>query len=220
MGTTLWRVFAAAIVPVACVVIGWLLGIGNIYINEWKGRKRQREDLAGILYSELKIIKPLLVNMYYLGKSDMGGLKREEVTWVHMNLDEPENSKTFLTTKNILELSDADMAISFSHRRLVDPGRERFSKIPIPALETSISRIPLLDKETQSALFEILLKTGWINEHIAKLDFCFEKTFDSSTSAENHRILDQNMNTYTETIARISRETADLISRLLVKLSQ
>jgi len=90
-------------------------------------------------------------------------------------------------------------------------------RISVPFLDSKICDLSLFDNLFQNQLIEIRTRIDFVNEYIEMTRFYFEKTFDSSISAENHMIIAADLSKCYRDLIDPSRDIVNLITTLFGK---
>lgn len=201
------------------LLLGWLLGLLSPHISERIKRHYQKNDLRCGIVSELKEIKVRLVSTVYLLTKKIGVYDKQFIDWVKKNLEGYEGSyPTKKILSNLENLSSHANNKQLAEIQLLycdEEGGLSLKKFYLPFLESKIELFPIFTDKFRSLIFEIRSQIQVINEEIDNAQFYFRKTFDSAMSAENHKIVRQNLKSCYENIERQVKLTVGKINDLI-----
>ncbi len=186
--------------------------------NERKGIS----DFKAGLKVELTEVRALLMMNSYILSSKRGWLDRElleeAVDYMtereyelpgYIPLEAIERLKT-----RVGEMADEEAARVLSSMRGDAGSRFNLKHFDISFLRSNIDKIPRLPTRVQQRIVVVLHKVNQINEEVDAYNERQVLTF-STSSAENHEILNRNMDSSEEIIAKQGRVISKLISELL-----
>ncbi len=202
----------AYIAPILYTTFGFFLGLGGTLFLRRLERRTQKEEFIAILRVQLKEALPRLVGMHNILTDLLGKTDRGVYEWLrlkHKRIGGEVESK--VNFDNILKLTDEDLA-----ERCLPEGKTKiFQKIYLPVLESYIPSFNLLDPKVQPILLNLRTEINWINSHVERDWFFFQKTFDSFLSDSNRDIILANQQLGYDDISKASRRAADLITDAL-----
>ena len=202
------------------LLLGWLLGLLSPQIAERIKRYYQKQDLKCGIFSELKEVKVRLVSTVYLLTKKVGTYDKELIEWVKKNLEGYEGSyPTKRILKNLKKLSSQVDNKQLKTIQLLYEDEESglsLKKFFLPFLESKMGSLPVFGNEFRTLVFEIRSQIQILNEEIDNAQFYFRKTFDSSMSAENHKIVRLNLKSCYNNIAKQAQPIAERINKLIL----
>lgn len=202
------------------LTVGWLLGFLGTLLVQWVKRSQIKKDVRGGVHIELRETIPILVGTYFVLNEALGKIDRNVLDWVRSmssesNTEHEESIKSSI--ENLLKLSNDQLAVTLQAAKIAElKGRAKFIKrFSLPFLEQNISSIQLLDSSFKSSVLNITRKVNWLNEEIDRINFFYEKTFDSGLTEENWQIIERNLTSGYQNVARLCRDTTELIVKLI-----
>lgn len=207
------------------VVLGFVLGFLGTLLTEFFKRRRSKKDFKEGLCAQLREVQPRLAGIYGSLSIALGKIDRDMLSWVHsMKLEWSGDPLEITQTKieELLKLGNDELAKATQLLIATQSGRKvkYIKKISLPFLENNFHLIPLLDSNHQRFILDIWTKINWLKEEIDRCNFFFERTFDSSLSPENWEILHKNINKSYEVIAKLCRDIAESVSKIIEELSK
>ncbi len=207
------------------LLLGWLLALLSPIVVD-AIRKRRRVGQATVtIRTELTEVRLKLVSTAFLIVNRAGTLDRRFLEWmqpIHENYSGPHRNKGISEMLNrFLASSDEELAT------MADINMKKHSlrgltvkKIQTPFLDTQLGLTRLLGVEIQNLLIEIKAQIGLLNEQVESSQFYFEKTFDSTLSDENHKIIRVNLKDTYINICERAQDVANLITKFLHNLKR
>ena len=204
--------------------LGWFLGIlstilGTLGVDFIKKRVDKKEFKKGI-FAELQEIRLRLAATVYLLTPNYGLYNRDFLTWIYHIFAEDTlgivESKTVKAIEEILKFNDKQIDAFGKQKSYRDQNTwESLRSYNMPFLDANISRLSLFDMEFQRYVIQIRGRLGVLNEETSNARFYFEKTFDSTLSEQNHKIIKNNLDKSYESIMKLSELLAKHITYIL-----
>ena len=72
---------------VILIFFGWVLGVFSSMILDNRKRKQTKEDYEGILFTELDLVYPEIVGIYYKITKGTGQLNKENLVSCQVSID-------------------------------------------------------------------------------------------------------------------------------------
>ena len=204
------------------LLLGWLLGILSPLIIDRVKRHHQKEEFKKGLLVELEDVRYRLAGAVYLISSRFGRYNRDLLNWMHKISTDYNDQKRLEAIEKLMKLSDKEIdalarTISYQHQqRELAFGLKKYS---LPFLDSNLRSVSLLDIKLQRLVIEIRARLNLINEEIDLNRFYFEKTFDSTLSEENYKIITKNLDENYRNISNQFRIAVDKLTYLTDKLS-
>jgi len=208
------------------IFFGFVLGLcGTIFVDSLRKRRNLKEFRKGV-QTELKQILAM-------------------VNWYTFNLDAELNADKILSFQALIkdfdllktlnppyekfdcevyiarDLTTEDIKQIISLRKFKIEQRKQsgefqsFRILKYTFIQNNISLITLLPLENQTCLLNILRRIEAINEVVPRLDFCFQKSYDSNVTPQNHERLRTVYQRNCQFISDWSYDTAKEIAHFL-----
>ncbi|MBM4137109.1 MAG: hypothetical protein FJ241_09820 [Nitrospira sp.] len=203
------------------LVLGWLLGLFSpIIYDEVKKRQHRKEIRVGIL-TELKELRYKLMGVVYLVSIRNGTYDRELLNWIKPIVEEyngtHQKDNIYKSIKNHLTLTDEELSAISEKLKTESLRGLSVKKYELPFLDSKINYLTFFDESFQNKILEMRSQLSLLHEEVNQAHFYFEKTFDSSMSTENHRIIRENLEDSYKNIAKKARTIADRIGKVMNK---
>ncbi len=210
------------------ILLGFILGLVATSFTALLGEhllkgRRKREFRKG-MHAELRqILAVILGQMFTLDAK----LTKEKLKFIWQAYKDCDLIETALPGKKnspfeqlINQTHDDEVLAQLAHvanfkHQEKENIHSHVKLIHYPFIENGISSIALLDELEKTILLRIIRNIGVLNEVSSKLNFCFEKSFDSEVSKPNREIIKINYKDNCQFIADTSFTTAKLITELL-----
>lgn len=184
---------------VILILIGWLTGVLSTVGYEQYKRYLDGKNLKSAILSELKVLLPRLVLIYYVLITESGKYNKENLQWVYDNLSSYED-KTIASKitsikeklEKLLEQNDisTNSTIDF---KVVKSEVEHIKSITLSFSKESIVNFSLLSEELRLIIFDVRTKVNIMNELADRIDFFFKQTFVPEMSSKNYDIINNNI---------------------------
>jgi len=202
------------------VTFGWFLGIGGSLILGRMGRRRQIADVKCGLSAEFRDICTRLSVAVYMLEEKYGCFNKSTVVWVaehvrkyHGGFIPGRLPKNF---QKMAECSDEALRASAQETRLNHANECIIPKnFTTPFLDAKIEYIALMDIDNQNMIFDIRSHLEIINQHIDEATYFFRKTFDSSLSEDDQKIVKKNLECKCRVISDSARSLVEKIDSLV-----
>ncbi len=205
------------------VCVGWLLGIGSSYIFRLYDRREKTRNFINGLEAELFEILPQSVGSVCLIKNDLGQFDYELLKWVDsvsLKLQKTFFPHQDIWLKDLLRQAPDELLTISKVKASQGTGSSLTLKtFSIKYIEHNIDTLPLIDKNYQKILIEIISKVNIINQAIEQYYFYFEKTFDPQSCNVNQQILTANIKNSYVMISNFLIKTIDKIVILLLMIN-
>lgn len=199
------------------LLLGWLLGLlSPILVDKIKEHFNIKKLKTGI-YTELKELKYRLAGTVFSMNSKYGTLDKDLLNWLHPIVEESKGmySKTQLELlEKLLKVNEEEFKSASENYKRYSPSALSLKKCHLPFLDSKISDLSLFNMEFQYKIFEIRAQINFLNENIEQSQFFYEKTFDSTLTDQNHKIINNNLTDSYQNISRNAKVIIDLISKL------
>ena len=160
----------------------------------------------------------LALTVYLLTKK-ISTFNKELLEWLIKQLEGYEGGDS---TKNILsglkKLSGQTVDKQLAAIQLFTSDEEKglsLKKFYLPFLESRIDLLPVFGDKFRMLIFETRSKIQTLNDEIDNAEFYFRKTFDSSMSEENHKIVRQNLESCYKNINNQAKLIVEKINDLI-----
>lgn len=204
--------------PLIYILIGWLLGFLSTALNMSIEKRKRKINFNRKFISEMKVVLPRLVSMYFELEKNIGKIDREVLKWASLNgvkYNAVFNDYDSKIIKDYINMSDEEikkLALELSDD--ISIGKE-INKVYVQILQEPGSDIKLFGLQYQIAFLKIQLDIKYINEIIEWASFYYRKTFEDVR--EDYKIIVNNeLRTYGR-IADKSKIAVDDISEIISK---
>ncbi len=205
---------------VILILIGWFTGVLSTVGYEQYKRYLDGKNLKTAISSELKVLLPRLVLIYYLLIIKSKECDKEKLQWVYDNLSLYED-KTIATkiasTKEKLKilLKHDDASINNAIALLMEkPEVEHIKNINLSFSKESITNFSLLSEELRLIIYDIRIKINTLNEMADRIDFFFKQSFTPGMSSSNIEIIDCNIKSNYVAYLKYSRLVVERIKEI------
>jgi hypothetical protein len=180
------------------VILGWLLGILGqrpiIYIQQ----SFKKPAIKKSIIAELMDLRFSLATTSYLLSSRVGEIDKKYLEWIHPILKSYDGfyaDRDFpKRIDRILQKDDKELAAWMEIEKIAGKKQGLMLKnFNVPFLDNNYEQLSMFDLKFQKDIFEVLKQIKNMNEDIDRAWFYFTKTFDSSISAENAKIISDNL---------------------------
>jgi len=206
--------------PIFYLIIGWILGLFSTFIVRLFDNKRERNLFKKKLYSELNLIMPRIIGIYYALNTSLGNMDKEKLNWTYdMANKYPDGLKKEIieNIKKLKEQDDSEIK-AFSLQSIKDKSiGKTIIKFDAPILQSYDNAISLFKIDFQKDFLAIRFRINWMNELIELSQYFFRKTFDSNLSPENHKVISSNEIKSYRDIADLTKSIAEIISNFMEK---
>jgi len=208
------------------ILLGFALGLfSTFFVDHLRKRRKTREFRQG-MRAELKQILALMNTLALNPDAD---ITREKLgSWISLSNEFDLHKEVFPLRddrqlselmKKILSEKDLNDFISLHsdtrRQREKEGNMQSIKKVNCAFIQNNISCISLLRGQERSYLFNMLRYVDLINMEILKLNFFFEKSYDTSVHDENRERLKINYQTSCQAISDWSYEAAKEIAHLM-----
>lgn len=204
--------------PLIYILIGWSLGFLSTALNMAIEKRRRRINFNRKFISEMKVVLPRLVGMYFELKKNIGKIDREVLKWTNLNgikYNSVFNNDDSKIIKDYINMSDEEIInLALELRDDFSIGKE-INKVYVQILQEPGSDIKLFDIKYQITFLKIQLDIKYINEIIEWASFYYRKTFEDEKKDYNI-IVNNELRTYGR-IAHKSKIAVDDISEIISK---
>jgi hypothetical protein len=197
---------------VILIFFGWVLGVFSSMILENRKRKQTKEDYEGILFTELNLVYPEIVGIYYKITKGTGQLNKENLEWTH-NIISKKNSKSLDTIDDeiieYLKYNDKEMKLlneehHNSHTLVI-------MKLNLSFLKENISLFSLLDKEVRFSAINIRTKINYLNDIIDEVNYFYRTSFVPGVTESTYNIAKSNIKKCYILIEDLCKSTSEMI---------
>lgn len=199
------------------LLLGWIIGVINPTLVDIIKKHFNKKELKIGIFTELKELKYRLATNVFSLISIYGTLDKDLLNWLHPFVAESKGlySKTQLEIlEKLLNTKDEEFKTASELFKQHAPSAFSSKKCHLPFLDSKISELSLFDIEFQNKIFEIRAQINSFNENIELSQFYYEKTFDSTLTIENHKIIKKNLTDSYRNISKNAQVIIDLISKL------
>jgi len=205
---------------VILILIGWFAGVLSTVGYEQYKRYLDGKNLKTAISSELKVLLPRLVLIYFLLIIKSGKSDKEKLQWVYDNLSlyedktiETKIASTKEKLKILLKHDDANInnAIALLMEK---PEVEHIKSINLSFSKESITNFSLLSEELRLIIFDIRIKINTLNEMADRIDFFFKQSFEPGMSSNNIEIIDCNIKSNYDAYLKYSRLVVERIKEI------
>ena len=181
------------LLPGLYVVLGFVLGLIGTIFTEYLRKRRRRIEFREGMRAELKQALAMLAAHAFQLDSKVTVVKLQDNFALLREFDLFREggplmggswseifNKTNLTSENLKAYADC-----LNQKAKINDLYKAVKKIHCNFIQDNISSISLLTKSERSLLLNILRRLNIINDQISRLDFPFEKSYDSNVSNEN-----------------------------------
>jgi hypothetical protein len=205
---------------VILILIGWFAGVLSTVGYEQYKRYLDGKNLKTAISSELKVLLPRLVLIYFLLIIKSGKCDKEKLQWVYDNLSlyedktiETKIASTKEKLKILLKHDDANInnAIALLMEK---PEVEHIKSINLSFSKESITNFSLLSEELRLIIFDIRIKINTLNEMADRIDFFFKQSFEPGMSSNNIEIIDCNIKSNYDAYLKYSRLVVERIKEI------
>lgn len=197
---------------VILIFFGWVLGVFSSMILENRKRKQTKENYEGILFTELDLVYPEIVGIYYKITKGTGQLNKENLEWTH-NIISKKNSKSLDTIDDeiieYLKYNDKEMKLlNEEHHNL---HTLVIMKLNLSFLKENISLFSLLDKEVRFSAINIRTKINYLNDIIDEVSYFYRASFVPGVTESTYNIAKSNIKKCYILIEDLCKSTSEMI---------
>jgi hypothetical protein len=200
------------------VTFGWLLGLLTpIITNKYQEYKKAKSLKKSILY-EIDELRMVMAQIIYLVESKYGGLNYALIDYI-LSVQAKYNgiNKQYknLTThlQKIRTMAEIDLQTINESRQEIEFGKSlSLKKYYLPYLQSKINELSNQDDEFQRKSFKLLALLTTFNDNVEESKFFYKLTFDSKVSDENYQIVQQQLISLHQFLARQARAILDEIN--------
>lgn len=211
------------------ILLGFTLGLSGTIFIDYIRRKRKTTEYRRGMRAELKQSLARLTLLALNQDADITvekvqswrslsnefELRKETCPLIHYDSYYEKLTKKDFSKEDINQFVELHHAIKV--RREQGDSYQSIKKINCIFITNNITSISLLNKSECSLMLNILRRLDIINDQISRLEFTFERTYDSNVSSENHERLRGNYLCSCQFLSDWSYETAKEIACLLRK---
>lgn len=207
--------------PILFVLLGFMLALLSNLLLQWNSAIKKKKAFKKGLYTELQQTFAYLIGTSFVLQDTLGELNQSIVNWaVSMLSKYPEGNEELLKDiKRFLNKTDGGLKARGLIRGMSKLKTLSLKKIVLPFMQQNIPAISLLDPKCQRLITTIQRHISSLNQETDLYYFYFKKTFDSTLSNNNHRVLVSNVGKSYRVIAGLSYEAAEIISQILPHLA-
>ena len=180
------------------VIIGWFLGILNIFLVEQYKRYLCGKSFKTAILTELKELLPRLVISYYYINIELGELDKKKLQWIYNSLLSNEDETIKSVKEDIKEklkyANDDIKKISFRDITGINPSAIHIKSIILSFYKENTISFSLLNKKLRLKIFEVRTKVNYLNELADRINFFFKQTFVPDLSIVDRKIINSNIN--------------------------
>jgi len=180
------------------VIIGWFLGILNIFLVEQYKRYLCGKSFKTAILTELKELLPRLVISYYYINIELGELDKKKLQWIYNSLLSNEDETIKSVKEDIKEklkyANDDIKKISFRDITGINPSAIHIKSIILSFYKENTISFSLLNKKLRLKIFEVRTKVNYLNELANRINFFFKQTFVPDLSIVDRKIINSNIN--------------------------
>ena len=180
------------------VIIGWFLGILNIFLIEQYKRYLCGKSFKTAILTELKELLPRLVISYYYINIELGELDKKKLQWMYNSLLSNEDETIKSVKEDIKEklkyANDDIKKISFRDITGINPSAIHIKSIILSFYKENTISFSLLNKKLRLKIFEVRTKVNYLNELADRINFFFKQTFVPDLSIVDRKIINSNIN--------------------------
>jgi len=197
---------------VILIFFGWVLGVFSSMILENRKRKQTKEDYEGILFTELDLVYPEIVGIYYKITKGTGQLNKENLEWMH-NIISKKNSKSLDTIDDeiikLLKYDDKEMKLL--NEKHHNSHTLAIMKLNLSFLKENISLFSLLDKEVRFSAINIRTKINYLNAVIDEVNYFYRTSFVPGVTESTYNIANSNIKKCYIIIRDLCKSTSEMI---------
>jgi transcriptional regulator with XRE-family HTH domain len=209
---------ANLVLNVFFLLLGWLLGIFSPLIVDYVKRRYQKNDVRRGIVTELKEIRSRLGMSVAMLATRLGKYDRNLLIWTERMLQEYEGTEpkeeVLKAIQGLLKLTDEQLAAIAKQVKFQPGGALSLKTYTVSFLDANMSLLSLFPVEFQNRILEVRAQIGLLNQEISESSLFYWKTFDSSITAENHKIITDSLLRKYEIIEGASRRLADKIGNV------
>ena len=180
------------------VIIGWFLGILNIFLVEQYKRYLCGKSFKTAILTELKELLPRLVISYYYINIELGELDKKKLQWIYNSLLSNEDETIKSVKEDIKEklkyANDDIKKISFRDITGINPSAIHIKSIILSFYKENTISFSLLNKKLRLKIFDVRTKVNYLNELADRINFFFKQTFVPDLSIVDRKIINSNIN--------------------------
>ena len=197
---------------VALIFFGWALGVFHSIFLENKKRKQTKEDYEGILFTELDLVYPEVVGIYYKITKGTGQLNKENLEWMH-NIISKKNSKSLdsIDDEIIKYLKYDDKEIKLLNEKHHNSHTLAIMKFNLLFSKENISLFSLLDKEVRFSAINIRSKINYLNEIIDEVSFFYRTSIVPGITESTYNAACSNIEKCYIVIRDLCKSTLEMI---------
>lgn len=201
------------------VALGWLAGILSSLVLEWNRERRIAKSLRTALLFELAEFRFRMAGVAFMLGARSGTFTPDRISWL---IGEFESYKGFASPKDVLEALRAMQEHPEEAQRVAkhfaaqasqaSPGLKKY---PTPALDAAVAAVSLFKPAEQRQILELRTLVSNLESATDEAWRFFEKTFDSSLTANDRRRIDVNLETAYAQSAQICERIAKHASQFV-----
>lgn len=200
------------------IFFGWLLGIvGSFLIDYYRTNKIAKRSLD-VIGGEIYDLQVRLALVYYLNGSKRSLVDIPGYRWVNNILSDYDGPLLERELSELLKTisahDDNEIAVALKSQVAPESKRTGLHKYDVPILRSRLSDLIHLNTDTARRLIEIVVELELYNQQVDLYRYWFDKTFDSTISKENYKIVNDNLNTAETTIVWAAMKFAKKIEKL------
>jgi len=208
----------SVLISVLLIILGWLLGIISPGLTSRISNHYKKLALKKAIICELNDLKIRLAYIPLRVHPGYGTLDKQIFRWVQeqtsdfTGLEDDPNVISKLKSINLKDEVNIEKLITlFNTTSRKENPAFHFKKMEICVIDSNLNNTELLDSDFLTKLLKIKFMTRAFNEEVATVNEYVKMTFDSSMTAQNHGIIQQEIiqkNNY------ISKKAVELVSEI------
>ena len=210
--------------------IGIFIGIAITYVfmarKEKKDLEQIRKDFKKTLCSQFRELRLRLANLSFAEMVESRSVNQKNLKRLCSTLADINDNEDVNTWRELAEKENTGLAKTDKIKD--DLGEPRhLNSIRVPALETGVSSLQLLEANHQQSIFSLMTKFDWLNEYIEQYQYLFNELLAHGTTSfgdlQGERVLSAQRNLrldHAKQIAALSLNILEKMTELLKELSE
>ena len=200
---------------VLLIILGWLLGLLSPLFTSLISRRNRKRETQKIIIEELKDIKIRLTLMAYQIRCRLGSVDKDLLIWVRDQASGYDGYEELSEMKADFIKQDFDdpakLRPLLSKLNESDGVSSSFSEITADIIDSNYVNLAILPRGFYVKLLEIKFQLGVLNYEGRSSNEYLRMTFDSSLSATNRSIVEQEL---INKATRISRKSILIVKKI------
>lgn len=199
------------------ILFGWFLGVLSTLGYDRIKKYYEKEEFKNGVFTELKEIRSILAGIVFILSQRYGAFNRDLLNWIRdISIEDPYARPKHETIEKMLKFTDEQIEALAKHEaKMAMVAGSVLKKCSLPFLDNNMNRLSLFGMGLQRLILQIRGRLTMLNQDIDSTQYYFQRTFDSTLSPENEKIIRINLTANYERIMENSRDIADKITYVI-----